>query len=211
MSLMQSDWYHEGYWERGEGSNYVRYGNDPGWVPTVEVLQRFLKPGSHLFEVASAKGWFLHAALDAGFDARGMDISDYAVSQATGAVLGRLRQGNVAEVPIRPLRGYSAVCSWEFLEHVPVDELDAVLSNMERALVSGGWLWHRIGIDLGNAEDSHNHQADVTHQPEQTRQWWEEVFAERGLVRQSDAERALQQKFASRDWAERFFVYRLRA
>jgi cyclopropane fatty-acyl-phospholipid synthase-like methyltransferase len=206
---MKSADYGEGYWEHGVGSNYVGYGDDPGW-PLTALLMRQLLPdnGARLFEVGASKGWFLKAAVAFGIDAYGMDLSQWAVARRAPGVDDRLRLGNAAVDPIRGQREawFDAVCSWEFLEHVPLDELDAVLRNMEDAIGWNGWLVHRIGIDVPGGE--HGHQQDVTHQAEQPREWWEQLFAARGWLPEPAWEDKFRAAFEGRDWAERFFVWR---
>jgi SAM-dependent methyltransferase len=207
---MTSDMYDEGYWERGVGSNYVDYGDDPGWFPSAVLLAGLLgdtRESPRVFEVGAAKGWFLLHARGIGLDAWGMDISDWAVRHAELYVRPYLRVGNAAVDPIR-LTGespYDAVVSWEFLEHVPVDELAAVLANMEDAVAPGGLLLHRIGI--GGMGDVHEHEADVTHQPAQPREWWEELGRARGWEPRPDLVRSFDETFAGRDWAGRYFAW----
>jgi cyclopropane fatty-acyl-phospholipid synthase-like methyltransferase len=206
-SQMKSADYGEPYWEHGVGSNYVRYGDDPGWPTTVAVLTRWLPPGGKLFEVACAKGWFVLHARRLGFEASGLDISQWAVSQAHPEVAPWLTLGNAAVWPILPRRWYDAVVSWEFLEHVPFGELAAVLQNMERAVEPGGLLVHRIGIEMADGED-HGHQQDVTHQQEMPREWWHGLLSARGWQHRPEVEASFDLAFTGRDWAGRFFAYR---
>jgi SAM-dependent methyltransferase len=204
---MRSEDYGESYWERGVGSNYVSYGDDPGWPVTVQVLARYVVPGAPVFEVGSAKGWFLAHARAAGFDARGMDISSWAVEHAAPGMAPMLQLANAATTPILPRDTYRAVVSWEFLEHVPLDELVPVLQNMERAVRPGGLLVHRVGIEMPGS--AHGHQADVTHQQEMPREWWHGMFAGRGWQHRPDVEASFDVAFLGRDWAGRFFAYRM--
>jgi cyclopropane fatty-acyl-phospholipid synthase-like methyltransferase len=206
---MTSEQYDEGYWEHGVGSNYVAYGDDPGWAATALGVRRMLADDDRprLIEAGAAKGWFLRAAVAFGIDAHGMDVSAWAVQHCAPEMQGRLRLGNVA---VDPLLGpterlYDMACSWEFLEHVPVDELHRVLTNMERAVGWSGWMVHRIGIAVPGG--SHDHQADVTHQPEQPREWWEDLFAGRGWTVDREMQEQFRAEFAGRDWADRFFVW----
>jgi SAM-dependent methyltransferase len=213
VSRMRSADYHEGYWERGEGSNYVNYGPDPGWQPTVHTMCMELGTTGRWLEVACAKGWFVYEARFAGVDCWGIDISEYAIGQAPNRVRDRVVLGNVAEAIPWPAAAMDVVCSWEFLEHVYEDELDRVLREMERVLRPGGWLWHRIGIDCADdprfAGAEHGHQNDVTHVLEMPDRWWRSMFDRRGWQHQPHAERALNSVFRDRDWANRFYVYRV--
>jgi SAM-dependent methyltransferase len=206
-SKMRSDAYHEGYWERGEGSNYVAYGDDPGWPVTAAVLASELPLGASLLEVASAKGYFLLHARGQGLEAWGIDLSEYAVANCHPAVAPYLRQGNVVDLPYADAQ-FSVVCSWEFLEHVYEDEIDRALDEMQRVCWPGGLQVHRIGLDMGVPEEDYAHQQhDVTHVLEMPREWWTEKFEARGWTRVKSIEDRLDEAFTGRDWQQRFFAW----
>lgn len=202
MSRMTTLDYPEGYWERGEGSNYTSYGDDPGWQTTALVMHSFHGDG-FLYEVGAAKGWFVHWANRAGFIAQGIDISEWAVSHSAPLPVP-LWLGNAVELPW-DTESADVICSWEFLEHVYEDELDQVLSEMDRVLRPGGTMWHRIGIDMPG--DPSHQQEDHTHYNEQSREWWEAQFDGMGYVREPAMELTIRTAHQDRDWKDRFFVW----
>lgn len=208
-SKMRSEDYHEGYWERGEGSNYVAYGDDPGWPVTAAVLASEVPAGMPTLEVACSKGFFVLHARQVGLDCYGIDISEYAISQAHPAVKEFVRQGNVVDLPWEDAQ-FGVVCSWEFLEHVYEDEMDRALDEMQRVCWPGGLMVHRIGLDMGVPEEDYAHQQhDVTHVCEKPRDWWEAKFAARGWSRVKHVEDLLDEAFTGRDWQQRFFAWQM--
>lgn len=196
--------YGEGYWERGEGSNYVRYADDPGWMPTARVLWQ-MKPGPRLLEVGCSKGYFVRAARLTGFDAQGLDVSRYALAHPAPGVGHLLQYGSVTEIPW-PTHSFDVVCSWEMLEHVPKDRLDVALTQMATVATPGSLQVHRIGT-LEPGTDLSDHLSDETHVTNEPGTWWRDLMASHFGARREDVERVLDAQFTGRDWAGRFFAY----
>lgn len=195
--------YTEGYFERAELSNYHGYGDDPGWELTARILAKYVPMGTRLYEYGAAKGFFVWHAVRNGLDAYGMDISEYAVSQAPPAVESRI----VVHDSTPPLpwdEPGGVVCSWEFLEHVDPERVDDVLTGMLDLTEAGGLLVHRIDVIDGK----HDPYSDKTHVSVHEPQWWREKFT--GLLQCAPAdvvEDELNAAFAGRDWEGRFFAY----
>lgn len=196
--------YTEGYFERGEGSNYYNYGDDPGWTPTARILRKFIPPEithPYLLELGAAKGFFMHHAHVVGFNVRGIDISEHATSHpASEWVKQYLHLGDASE-PLPFDQTFDVVCSWEFLEHIPKDDMMYVLYNPVLKLKPGGLFVHRIALK-GMDGDS-----DATHVSMHNRDVWENVFDFMGLEHRPDIEEAFDQEFKDRDWAGRFFAW----
>ena len=209
MSRMQSSDYPEGYWERGEGSNYHDYADDPGWDVILRVMRNSHVPGDSLIEMACAKGYFVQHARQRGFSAVGFDLSEYAISKAPGDVQPYVVQHNAAESWPWSDAQIDIVCGWEFLEHIPEDELPSVLVNAVAALKEGGELWLKTGIVIpGDHPFAGQTDNDHTHCTVRDRAWWEEQLAGLGLEHLPEQEAALDEAFRDRDWFGRFFVWR---
>lgn len=207
---MRSSDYPEGYWERGEGSNYRDYGDDPGWLGIVRVMGKFgFGPGTVVIEAGASKGWFIRRARLGGLEAKGFDISEYAVSHPAPGVEPYLTAHNAGlEWPYQS-ESADVVCAWEFFEHVYDDEILFVLSEMLRVLKKGGELWLKIGIDVpADHPFAGQPDHDQTHVAIHDREWWESLFEMAGLEHLPDREAALDAAFADRDWQGRFFVWR---
>ena len=202
--------YHKGYWEDGDGSNYHSYGFDPGWPVIASVVRQFLNPGATAYEVACAKGYLVKTLLHFGFNAYGIDISDYAISKADADVANRLQVANAVSLPW-PEDTADIILSMEFFEHVPEDEVDIVLSEKMRVLKDGGIMMMKINIIVPESNphySSHENDCDVTHYTIKDRDWWENKFVNAGLIHDKQAEDMLDRAFSQRDWFGRFFVWR---
>jgi 2-polyprenyl-3-methyl-5-hydroxy-6-metoxy-1,4-benzoquinol methylase len=101
------------------GDDYVDYPEQQrGVLPAVVGLVRQHCPGGRLLEVGCALGLYLRAFLDAGFDAYGVDVSEYAVAEAAGRVgpeRARVCNVDVADIPLAP--PFDVLFLWDVLEH----------------------------------------------------------------------------------------------
>lgn len=203
------DAYGEGYWERGEGSNYYAYGDDWGWGVVAKVITTLRGRGLNVIEAACAKGYFVRRMLAFGHDAVGFDLSEYAISQAPADVTRRVRVHDAIDPWPYEDESADIVCAWEFFEHIHDENIPVVLDHMVHALKPGGELWFKTGIVVPEdhpfaGQEDHDH----THVAVHTREWWESLFEAKGLVRVPEAEAALDYQFDDRDWFGRFFVWR---
>ncbi len=194
---MTAEDYPPGYWTSGEGSNYHGYGDDPGWATTLGVIKRYVPLPAALYEMGAAMGYFIRQAREAGYEAHGIDISPYAVHRVLPGIKPYVILGNALNSPYGASSA-DIVATWEFLEHVPEDELPAMLDEIERVLKPTGWVWSRIGMD----------DSDATHVTIKPREWWEAQFEFRGWEHQPRPEIMLDAMYPDRDWAGRFFVWR---
>lgn len=209
-----ADLYTEGYFERGEGSNYYNYGDDSGWNATCTALHGLMTNGKlpypvedeaepKLLELGSAKGYFLKEASLWGFNPYGLDISHYAVSQTPShiAYMNRVYDATT-QLPF-PAGFFHVVCSWEFLEHIETEKIPFLLDEMDRVLAPGGFFIHRIALTDGSMEPDH----DVTHVSMFPRIFWEEEFIKLDLTHLPTWEHEFAQEFKHRDWSQRFFCW----
>lgn len=212
MSKMRSEDYPASYYEGGVGSEYNGYGDDPGWPLIADACKLFYakRPGVMpvLYDIGCAKGYFVREARRVGFDAYGLDISQYAIDSAPSDVTPYVQQGNVVSLPWDDTSA-DVVHTGEFMEHIYPDELDQSMSEILRVLKPGGLFLNRIGIAVESdhpfaGQDSH----ETHHYLIRTRREWEDYFASIGMVRVPEAEALLDDWFQNRDWVRRFFVWR---
>ena len=217
MSRMTPDLYGESYWEGGIGSEYYHYADDPGWNGILLELESFVPPPAVIRELGSAHGYFIKHAREWGFDAEGIDISDYAVKtglQRMPTLEGKLHLGTVSNPLPWADESADVVFSSEFLEHVAPEEERHVLSEMLRITKSGGLWLHKIGIIVpenhphrpATVED---HSAHNSHFHVKTREQWNDQFHHMGLIEVTNLVAALDIRFADRDWVMRFFAHRV--
>lgn len=195
--------YGEGYFERGELSNYSGYGDDFGWPATARIVAKHAHVGARLYEYGAAKGYFVLHAVMHGLDAYGMDISEYAVENAPVQVKSRMKVHDSNGLPWESLTG-DVVCSWEYLEHVDTEDVRGVLSRMMALCKPGGLMIHRIDVIDGK----HDPYSDKTHVSIFLPVWWRTEFETVGGINVAAIEYELNEEFAERDWSGRFFAYR---
>lgn len=214
MPEMKSEDYGQEYWEGGVGSEYHNYGDDD-WGGILAEAKHFIPEHAVIRELGSAHGYFLHHAIRWGYDAEGVDISEYAVNKGLERMpwlQGKLALGNVAGGLAWSSESADMVFSSEFLEHMTPEALDNVLAEMYRVLKPGGLWLHKIGIIV---PDNHphrpatveDHSAHFTHFTIKTREQWVEDFKGMGLIENADLTANLDRRFHNRDWVMRFFAF----
>ena len=97
----------------------------------VELLRRHLD-GGNLVEVGPGRGFFAHAAKDAGFDVEVVERDERSCEQLREVVGVRVTQSDRPQEILREREGASAVVLWQVLEHLPEpwDVLDAATDSL---------------------------------------------------------------------------------
>lgn len=103
-----------------------------------ETVQRFrdhyqLEPHSSILDVGCGKGFMLHDFKEAMPDAtvRGIDISEYAISETLPSVRPFVQVGNARELPF-PDRSFDLVVSINTVHNLPKDECRQALREIQR-------------------------------------------------------------------------------
>jgi 2-polyprenyl-3-methyl-5-hydroxy-6-metoxy-1,4-benzoquinol methylase len=114
--------YEEESYFGGEGSGYSQYeSQEEEYLATfredVRRIGEFV-PTGRILEVGCGYGYFLKAALDAGYDAYGVDLSPTAVKFAEERYPGRVFCGFVEEVPEIQGEKYDVIFASHLIEHV---------------------------------------------------------------------------------------------
>ena len=134
------------------------------------MIQHYeLKPGARVLEVGCAKGFVLIEFHKLGFDVRGVDASEYAVSHAHPDLVEKIQMGNIQNLPF-PDHTFDLVYSKEVLPHVPVEDLDTGV--LECIRVSKGQLFFDIQCGESELEIKKLKEWDGTHQVMETPEWW---------------------------------------
>lgn len=130
--------YDDGYfapWEMRPGS--------PTWelrrataAARVAALQA-LGASGRLLDVGCAGGYLVAEAVERGFDAQGIEISQHAVDVAAEVAPGRVRQGTLGTADLAP-GGFGAVTAFDLVEHDP--EPVTLLGRIHELLGPGGFL-----------------------------------------------------------------------
>lgn len=101
-------------------------------------VSRFRAPPGTLLDVGCYTGMFVGAALDAGWDAYGLEPSRWAAARALERLPGRIEAGFLRDAPYPP-RSFDVITAWDVVEHLTNPRED--VGHMARLLKPGGWLF----------------------------------------------------------------------
>ena len=149
------------------------YARDAEWLRffgTVADRIAESKP-ARVLDAGCAMGLLVEALVERGIDAHGIDISDYAISQAAPAIRDRVRVGSLTT----PLDGrYDLIVCIEVLEHMPPADARVALASLCR---------HADDIIFSSSPTDFGETTHVNVQPPEA---WAEAFAREGLLRDLD-------------------------
>ena len=117
--------YFNNYW--GGGGPYER---NERWLKffgeVADGIVRDFHPATTL-DAGCAMGFLVEELRKRGVDSTGVDVSDYAISEAHESVAEHVRVGSLTE----PLGGrYDLITCIEVLEHIPPEKTDVALANL---------------------------------------------------------------------------------
>lgn len=95
-------------------------------------------PGPRLLDVGCGSGFFLEAALEAGFEAEGIELSPVAIELARERVRSRITCGDVNTLLAADARQFDVVTAFDIIEHT--FDPPSFLDDIARVLAPGGLL-----------------------------------------------------------------------
>lgn len=137
--------YDETYYVGGAKSNYDDYRRlepaiDAGFMPEVaryaEAAGRG-RLGPACLDIGCAMGFYVERLGRLGWDAHGLDISEYAVAEGRERGVSNLVVGSVDELPYEDER-FDFVFSIDVVEHVEPTAAEAMAAEIHRVLRPGG-------------------------------------------------------------------------
>jgi SAM-dependent methyltransferase len=151
------------------------YARDDEWLRffggIADRIEADITKPARVLDAGCAMGLLVEALVARGIDAHGVDISEYAISQAAPAVAGRCRVASLTT----PLEGrYDLVVCIEVLEHMPPGEAQVALANI--CAHTDDVLFSSSPADFG----------ETTHVNVRPPEEWAEAFAREGLLRDLD-------------------------
>lgn len=171
------------YYAAGCGRPYVR---DEVWLAFFgRIADRIVADIAprRVMDVGCAMGFLVEALRARGVDARGIDVSDYAIGQAHPDVAPYLAVASAAEpLPER----YDLVTCIEVLEHMPGDLADRAIDVLAAA-----------ADDILFSSSPTDH-AEPTHVNVQPPEAWAAAFARRGFFRDADFDATFLTPWAAR-------------
>lgn len=123
------------YFDGERNHGYGGYHYDGRWVAVAQAIADHydLKPGARILDVGCAKGFLVHDFMQVlpGADAVGLDISQYAITNAMPEVKDRLQVGNAISLPY-PDHRFDLVVSINTLHNLRAYDLEKALREIER-------------------------------------------------------------------------------
>jgi len=171
------DLYDEDYYNRrGGGSPYVGYPyTESGacesnrFKALAGELAADLGP-VRLLDCGCATGILVNELQMVGFEARGIDISQWSVDHA---VCRGIQRGDLRSLPF-PAESFDCIISQDVMEHFHPDDMAGVLSEQNRVLAPDGVVFHFIPFyeqhDIPFQLDAHLCNA--------SKHWWDTVLSE---------------------------------
>jgi SAM-dependent methyltransferase len=118
-TIQQMHDYVETQYQTGVYSNYVAAANLKALTFAARARAIAARArGGRLLDVGASAGFFVEAALDAGFDAYGVELSDKAVAAASPRVRERMRAGDVNALALDGTTPFDVVTAFDLIEHV---------------------------------------------------------------------------------------------
>jgi len=138
-----STFYNEGYYLRGEGSNYGRkHGHlsfapyeEQYYLPRDRQFAKFIvstyKPSSALI-LGCARAYLVQALRELDVDAKGIDISEWAIANAPGELREHLFVNDICDLSMFKDNEYDCVIALDVLEHIGIPDLYLALNEASR-------------------------------------------------------------------------------
>ena len=169
------------YFEQGPMTGKSLYTNYR-WMPELTiplchhlVTECPIRIDDTVLDFGCAKGYIVHALRLLGYEAYGVDISEYAISQAPKEVNGYVTQIEpYAELPGK----YTWIIAKDILEHIPYDRIDEQLQILHDATDD-----IIVMVPLGDGTKYYidAYEKDITHHIRQPLEWWSERFKHAGF------------------------------
>ena len=172
------------YYEQGPMTGKSLYTNYR-WLPELTlplchhlVTYFGITADARILDFGCAKGYVVHGLRMLGYEAYGVDVSDYAISQAPKEVNGFVKKIE----PFESVDGkfYWIICK-DILEHLPYDKIDEQLQIFAKALDGIGGLVAMIPLGDGKKYYIEAYESDVTHIIRENLEWWTETFTRNGF------------------------------
>ena len=172
------------YFEQGPMTGKSLYTNYR-WLPELtlpmchHLITYFgITADARILDFGCAKGYSVHGLRMLGYEAYGVDVSEYAISKAPKEVNGYVKK-------IEPFEPLNAQFDWiickDILEHLPYDKIDEQLQIFAESLHGIGGLI--VMVPLGDGEKYYidAYENDATHIIRENLQWWTDKLTKNGL------------------------------
>jgi SAM-dependent methyltransferase len=152
--------YDEAYFVGGTKSNYVDYKGleatiEEGFMPVVLRYADFVRqhrPGGDIsyLDVGCAMGFYVERLAKDGWDAHGVDVSDYAVAEGRKRGVANLAVASAQELPFAD-ETFDFVTAVDVIEHIDPAGANSMIAEAHRVMRKGGVFFIATPNFLDNA------------------------------------------------------------
>jgi len=177
-----SEFFDKSYYENGPQTGKSLYQNYR-WIPELTIplahhiaIYAKLDPSYKILDFGCAKGYLVYALRLLGYDAWGVDISEYAISKAPKEVSDYVRH-------IKPysdnFNDFDVILCKDILEHIPYDMIDKQLSILRQRTDT---VWAIIPLGADGKYIIPAYELDKSHYIRESKEWWEDKFMDHGFT-----------------------------
>jgi len=179
------EFYGEGYFLRGEGSNYgvgsfIPY--DERYLErdraTVRVFLNSIPKLESAIVLGCARGYMVQAFHEAGVHAVGVDLSEWAVENCAEGYEDYVYCGDVCDLSKWGDREFTLAVALDIFEHIRVPDLYKAISEACRV---ADWVVINVPINPDDEHPDMSDGQDKTHFSVYSKVWWIQRFLERGF------------------------------
>lgn len=149
---------------------------EPSRMELAQKLKNMFHPDNAL-DIGCAKGFLCKALLKLGIDAYGCDISEFAVSNCEPEVRGRLKVADMRDGIPYPNESFDLVYSGSTLEHIEMEFLPNVASEIAR--IARHWVYIQVPI---SPDKKNRPKGDPSHRTYMPVSYWVSLFYGQGLL-----------------------------
>ena len=179
-----SEFFDKSYYETGPQSGKSLYQNYR-WIPELTIplahhivsyTEQYGDEFKTIMDFGCAKGYLVHALRLLGREAYGVDISEYAISQAPKEVNGHVK---AIEPQSNDFKYCDLMLAKDILEHIPyvnlVDQMKVIRERCNR-------IFAIIPLAKDNKYIIPAYELDKSHYIREDKEWWIGVFQRAGFI-----------------------------
>lgn len=176
-----NEFFDHDYYESGPQSGKSLYQNYR-WIPELTLplahhIARYMdiETGKTVMDFGCAKGYVVKAFRLLGYEAYGIDVSEYAISQVDKEVEDFCK---LVEPGSDEYKYTDFMIAKDVLEHIPYDSLDQTLEIMRSKCEN---IFAVIPLGKNGKYIIPAYELDKSHFIRESKQWWEKKFVDAGF------------------------------
>jgi len=180
--MIEANYFNKDYFEDGIVSGKSCYTNYR-WIPELTIPMAYhiinalkLKDDENLLEIGCSKGYLTKALRLLGFDAYGVDVSEYAIEHADVEVKNYCKL-ITEKNPIPFKQDFKWILTKDVLEHIPTEGLHSLFENYSNQCEM---MYHVIPLGDNEKFRIPEYHLDKSHIQIHDEDWWINLFSQYG-------------------------------